>query len=60
VLAFGAQVIRGSHVEDDVFERAARHFTGRELVEAILAIGYYMTMNRLTEATRTPLEPATA
>jgi alkylhydroperoxidase family enzyme len=60
LLAFGAQVIRGGHVEDRVFERISRHFTGREVVEAILAIGYYMTMNRLTEATHTPLEPAAA
>jgi alkylhydroperoxidase family enzyme len=60
LLAFGAQVIRGGQVGDRVFERVSRHFTGREVVEAILAIGYYMTMNRLTEATCTPLEPATA
>ncbi|HEY0940006.1 MAG TPA: carboxymuconolactone decarboxylase family protein [Steroidobacter sp.] len=57
LLFFGMQVIRGGEVEDQVFERAARHFDAQQIVEAIVAIGYYMTMNRLTLATRTPLEP---
>ncbi|MGI5132999.1 carboxymuconolactone decarboxylase family protein [Pseudonocardia sp. CA-107938] len=57
ILAFGVQVVRGGDVDDAVFERARQHFTAQQIVEAILAIGYYMTMNRLTNATRTPLEP---
>ena len=57
LLAFGEQVVRGGEVEDPVFERVSHHLTPQEIVEAILAIGYYMTMNRLTRATRTPLEP---
>ncbi|MTD58948.1 carboxymuconolactone decarboxylase family protein [Amycolatopsis pithecellobii] len=56
LLSFGTQVIRGGDVEDAVFERVSRHFTAQEIVEAIIAIGYYMTMNRLTLVTRTPLE----
>src|SRR3546814_17908649 len=57
LLGFGKQVIESGNVTDEVFERCSRHFTAREVIEAILAIGYYMTMNRLTLATRTPLEP---
>lgn len=58
LLAYGVQVIRGGQVDDIRFRAAARRYSHRELVEAILAIGYYMTMNRLTAATRTPLEAA--
>lgn len=56
LLAYGEQVVRGGDVEEPVFKTAAKHFSMRELVEAIIAIGYYMTMNRLTNATRTPFE----
>jgi hypothetical protein len=37
---------------------AKRYYSEREIVEAILAIGSYMTMARLTEATETPVDPA--
>lgn len=57
LLAFGRQVIESGDVADEVFARLSRHFTAQEIIEAIIAIGYYMTMNRLTLATRTPLEP---
>lgn len=57
ILGFGKQVIESGNVADEIFERASRHFTAQELIEAIIAIGYYMTMDRLTLATRTPLEP---
>jgi alkylhydroperoxidase family enzyme len=60
VLTFGVQVIRGGEVDDAVFDCVLQHFTAQQIVEAILAIGYYMTMNRITNATRTPLEPARA
>jgi alkylhydroperoxidase family enzyme len=49
-------VVRGGEVDDLTFRAAARRYSHRELVEGILAIGYYMTMNRLTTATQTPLE----
>jgi len=35
-----------------------RHFSDQEIVEAIMAIGYYMMMTRLTEATETDLDPS--
>ena len=59
LLTYGAQVVRSGQVDDDVFEEASKYFANRELVEVIITIGYYMTMNRLTEATRTPLEATT-
>jgi alkylhydroperoxidase family enzyme len=34
------------------------HFSEQEIVESILAIGFYMTMARLTEATEVDLDPA--
>ncbi len=57
LLAFGRQVIGSAAVEDQVFERFSQHFTAQETIESIIASGYYMTMNRLTLATQTPLEP---
>jgi len=56
LLAFGREVIEDAHVGDGVFAEARRHFSPREIVEAILAIGYYMTMTRLTEVTQTDLD----
>jgi hypothetical protein len=41
-----------------VFARMRERYTPQEIVEAILAIGFYMTMARLTEATETDLDPA--
>lgn len=58
LLAFGKQVIENVRVEDAVFFKMKAHFSEREIVEAILAIGFYMTMARLTEATQTDLDPA--
>ncbi|MEV6157356.1 carboxymuconolactone decarboxylase family protein [Nonomuraea sp. NPDC052129] len=58
LLAFGKQVIEAVRVEDSVFTEVRRHFSEREIVEAILAIGFYMTMARLTEVTETDLDPA--
>jgi alkylhydroperoxidase family enzyme len=58
LLAFGRQVIENVRVEAAVFAEAHRHCSDREMVEAILAIGFYMTMARLTEATETDLDPA--
>ena len=58
LLGFGLQVIENVRVDEAVFAETRRHFSEREIVEAILAIGFYMTMARLTEATETDLDPA--
>ena len=58
LLAFGREVIENVRVPDLVFENVRAHFDEREIVEAIVAIGFYMMMARLTEATQTDLDPA--
>lgn len=58
LLAFGRQVIENVRVDEGVFFKMKEHFSEREIVEAILAIGFYMTMARLTEATQTDLDAA--
>ena len=58
LLAFGQQVIKNVRVDDETFVAMRQHFSEREVVEAILAIGFYMTMARLTEVTETELDAA--
>ena len=41
-----------------VFATMRAHFSEQEIVESILAIGFYMTMARLTEAPEVDLDPA--
>jgi alkylhydroperoxidase family enzyme len=58
LLAFGREVVENVRVGAAVFSGMKEHFSDREIVEAILAIGFYMMMARLTEATETDLDPA--
>lgn len=58
LLAFGRSVIESVRVDAEVFAEAQRHYSDREIVEAILTVGFYMMMARLTEATETDLDPA--
>ena len=58
LLAFGREVVENVRVTDAVFARMRKHFADQEIVEAIIAIGFYMMMARLTEATETDLDPA--
>ena len=58
LLAFGREVIENVRVAEPVFAEMRKHFSEQEIVEAILAIGFYMTMARLTEATDVDLDPA--
>jgi alkylhydroperoxidase family enzyme len=58
LLAFSQSVIEQVRVDAAVFAAAKRHFSDREIVEAILTIGFYMMLARLTEATETDLDPA--
>jgi alkylhydroperoxidase family enzyme len=58
LLAFGREVIENIRVADPVFAAMRKHFSEQEIVESILAIGFYMTMARLTEATDVDLDPA--
>jgi alkylhydroperoxidase family enzyme len=58
LLAFGREVIDNVRVSAPVFAAMRQHFSEQEVVESILAIGFYMTMARLTEATEVDLDPA--
>ncbi len=58
LLAFGRQVIESVRVPEPIFADMRKHFNEQEIVEAIVAIGFYMMMARLTEATETDLDAA--
>ena len=58
LLAFGRETIENVRVPEATFAAMKSHFTAQEIVEAILTIGFYMMMARLTEATETDLDPA--
>jgi alkylhydroperoxidase family enzyme len=58
LLAFGREVTENVRVPETVFAGMRQHFSDQEIVEAIVAIGFYMMMARLTEATETDLDPA--
>jgi alkylhydroperoxidase family enzyme len=58
LLAFGREVTENVRVPEPVFARMREHYSGQEVVEAIFAIGFYMMMARLTEATEVDLDPA--
>ena len=58
LLAFSKEVVENVRVPEPVFAKMRKHFAEREIVETIFAIGFYMMMARLTEATETDLDPA--
>lgn len=58
LLAFGREVIDDVRVGAPAFAAVQEHFSDQEIVEAIITIGFYMMMARLTEATETDLDPA--
>jgi len=56
VLRFADELIRQVRVSDATFERTRAAFSPREIVELILAVGYYMMIARLLETTAVDLE----
>jgi len=58
LLVFGREVVEKVRVQDAVFAGVRKHFSDQEIVETIVALGFYMMMARLTEATETDLDPA--
>jgi alkylhydroperoxidase family enzyme len=58
VLRFTDEVVRDVRASDDTFAQMKKQFSAREIVELILAIGYYMMIARLLETTGVDLEPA--
>nr|AWM05743.1 carboxymuconolactone decarboxylase family protein [Bradyrhizobium symbiodeficiens] len=58
LLNFGREVVENVRVPEATFAAARAHFSDQEIVESIVALGFYMMMARLTEATETDLDPA--
>ncbi|MCC8972455.1 carboxymuconolactone decarboxylase family protein [Bradyrhizobium brasilense] len=58
LLRFGREVVEEVRVGDAAFAAVREHFSDQEIVETIVALGFYMMMARLTEATETDLDPA--
>ena len=58
VLRFTDELVHNVRVSDHTFAQAAQQFSPREIVELILAVGYYMLIARLLETTAVDLEPA--
>ena len=58
LLKFGREVVENVRVPDAIFAAIRKHFSDQEIVESIVAIGFYMMMARVTEATETDLDPA--
>ena len=57
LLRFSREVIRNVKASEDSVALASRYFSPQEIVEIILTCGFYMTMARLTETTRTDIDP---
>jgi alkylhydroperoxidase family enzyme len=62
LLRFTEQAVNRVRADEQVVLEMSKFLSPREIVELILAIGFYMTMARLTETTRTDLDesPGTA
>nr|WP_249803997.1 MULTISPECIES: carboxymuconolactone decarboxylase family protein [unclassified Bradyrhizobium] len=58
LLKLGREVVENVRVPEATFAAARKHFSDQEIVESIVALGFYMMMARLTEATETDLDPA--
>lgn len=50
LLKFGEQVVESVRVDAVVFAELRQHVSDQEIVEAIIAMGFYMTLARITEA----------
>jgi alkylhydroperoxidase family enzyme len=57
VLRFTDEVVRDVRASDETFAHMTKQFPPREIVELILAVGYYMMIARLLETTGVDLEP---
>jgi alkylhydroperoxidase family enzyme len=58
VLDFTTEVVRDVRPRDETFDRFLGRFSPREVVELVLAVGYYMMIARLLETTGVDLEAA--
>ena len=56
VLAFATEVVERGTASDTTFHAVAEHLSPREIVELLLAIGFYSTVAMLTETTGIELD----
>ncbi|HUO93144.1 MAG TPA: carboxymuconolactone decarboxylase family protein [Rhizomicrobium sp.] len=56
LLTFCREVIRDVKASEQAVAAMQKHFSPQEIVEAIMTCGFYMTMARLTETTRTDID----
>jgi len=57
VLRFAAELVAGPRASDTAYAAVAAHLPPREIVELVLAVGFYMLMARLMETADIDLEP---
>ena len=57
LLQFSREVIRDVKASEASVKAMQAHFSPQEIVEVILTCGFYMTMARMTETTRTDVDP---
>jgi len=57
-LRFTEQVVNRVKADESIVRELMQSLSAREIVEMIFAIGFYMMMARLTETTRTDLDPS--
>ncbi|HTT83148.1 MAG TPA: carboxymuconolactone decarboxylase family protein [Rhizomicrobium sp.] len=56
LLRFAQEVIEKVRADEETVREAARYFSPQEIVEIIITCGFYMTLARLTETTRTEMD----
>ena len=56
LLYFSREVIRDVKASEEAVKAMQAHFSAQEIVEVIFTCGFYMTMARLTETTRTDID----
>ncbi len=56
-LRFSEEVVNRVKADEATVRELMKFLSAREIVELILTIGFYMTMARVTETTRTDLDP---
>ncbi|MEN8181700.1 MAG: carboxymuconolactone decarboxylase family protein [Myxococcota bacterium] len=57
LLRFTDEVVQEVGPSDATFAAASKHLSNREIVELVIAIGFYMTVARLMETVRIDLDP---
>jgi alkylhydroperoxidase family enzyme len=57
VLHFTTEIMTEVRCSDDMFTAMRRHFSPQEIVELVIAVGYYMMIARLCEVTAVDVEP---